>query len=123
MAAAISDFIPQRSNKKLKRNKTLTLKLETTPDILTHLSKDKKDTQTFIGFCLDDKEVLLESAKNKLTKKNLDYIIANTTDNIGKNIRSFHILSKNNTPKYHENLNLTETSHQLLQLIPKQHIS
>ncbi len=81
MAAAVSDFKVENSSefkisKEEIKDDTFNLKLTKNPDILKTLSKNKKENQKLIGFCLTDKN-LLECAKNKLKNKNLDYIVAN----------------------------------------------
>lgn len=77
-AAAVSDYKPQNvASQKIKKNdKVLTLTLEKTKDILFSLGK-KKQNQVLVGFALET-ENELKNAKNKLLKKNLDFIILNS---------------------------------------------
>lgn len=79
MAAAVADYRPARSAAgKLRREATgLTLALEPTPDLLAECGRSKRPDQCLIGFALEPADRLLESAREKLQRKNLDAIIAN----------------------------------------------
>jgi len=76
-AAAVADYRPQtQSTNKIKKNSpTLELVLEKTPDILLELGQLKKH-QILVGFAAETQE-LLAHAQDKLTRKNLDMIVAN----------------------------------------------
>ncbi len=94
MSAAISDYTPKKQiEKKIKREKNLTLDLIATNDILKSLLPIKKEKK-YIGFCLETED-LLNRAKKKLREKQLDYIIANSIDVIGQNYRKVFIMNKN----------------------------
>ena len=84
MAAAVSDYAPVRTAKtKIKKsNKSLTLRLKPTADILKWAGKHKIKNKYVIGFALEDKN-LRQNAEVKLKEKNLDMIIANTSAAIG----------------------------------------
>ncbi|MDY6855361.1 MAG: bifunctional phosphopantothenoylcysteine decarboxylase/phosphopantothenate--cysteine ligase CoaBC [Thermodesulfobacteriota bacterium] len=75
--AAVSDYkFKNIHSKKLKRNKSeLIFEMEETTDILSELGK-KKGEKIIVGFAAETEE-LISNAKEKLTKKNLDLIIAN----------------------------------------------
>lgn len=77
MAAAVSDFRPRtREEQKIKKDKGLhSLALERTPDILFELGK-AKGNKCIVGFAAESEE-LIENAKEKLERKNLDIIVAN----------------------------------------------
>ena len=77
MSAAVSDVRPKNvmSRKAKKDEIDLNPQLERTPDILLELSKHKKN-QILIGFAAETQNVL-EYAKDKLERKNLDGIVAN----------------------------------------------
>jgi len=80
MAAAVADYRPAHPslNTKLRReNKKLSLELEPTPDLLAELASITRPDQLVIGFALEPPEALEESAKRKLTAKNVDAIVAN----------------------------------------------
>jgi len=76
MTAAVCDFMPAASGRnKIPSAKGLTLKLKRTPDILTLLAK-RKGCRVVIGFCLETQD-LIRRAREKLTRKKLDGIVAN----------------------------------------------
>jgi phosphopantothenoylcysteine decarboxylase/phosphopantothenate--cysteine ligase len=78
MAAAVADFRPTHlaSQKIKKQGRTdQTLDLEQTPDILSFLSA-QRTTQLMIGFAAETSDVIVH-AKDKLTAKGLDLIVAN----------------------------------------------
>lgn len=77
MAAAVADFRPLYSEKKIKKQKEPILHLEEAPDILKELGKKKKG-QILVGFSAETGDVLLEASR-KLSEKCLDLIVANDT--------------------------------------------
>ena len=84
MAAAVADYTPARpaKTKIKKQNKSLTIKLKPTADILEWAGRHKKKIQIIVGFALEDKNLRV-NAEKKLKEKNLDMIIANTPAAIG----------------------------------------
>ncbi len=76
-AAAVADYRPELAveHKIKKAGETLTLNLVKNPDILLELGQRKKQ-QLLIGFAAETQE-LLQHAREKLTRKNLDLVIAN----------------------------------------------
>ena len=76
-AAAVSDFRPKKSfSKKIKKEgKELRLDLERTPDILEEMGQ-KKGKRILVGFAAETED-MIENAKEKMRKKNLDLIVAN----------------------------------------------
>ena len=89
LCAAVADFCPETtSSQKIKREKDdLILRLKPTHDIAAQLGKIKNSHQILVGFALEtnDEEV---NAKKKLEKKNLDFIVLNSTRNKGTTFRS-----------------------------------
>ena len=89
LCAAVADFRPETTaDRKIKREKDdLILKLYPTNDIAASLGKMKSKEQKLIGFALEtnDEET---NAKKKLKKKNLDFIVLNSTRNEGTTFRS-----------------------------------
>jgi phosphopantothenoylcysteine decarboxylase/phosphopantothenate--cysteine ligase len=76
MAAAVADYVPRAATSKIKRSGTaLTLTLEEGPDILRELGSDRQE-KLLVGFAAET-EKLLEAARTKLQRKNLDFIVAN----------------------------------------------
>ncbi len=78
MAAAVSDYRPSsKAPQKLKKNmEEHSMSLEPNPDILAGLGKLKPPSQVLVGFAAET-ENLLENARDKLIRKNLDFIVAN----------------------------------------------
>ncbi len=78
MAAAVSDYRPaERTAQKLKKAAIgLNIVLEPNPDILAALGEVKPRSQVLVGFAAET-ENLLANAKDKLIRKNLDFIVAN----------------------------------------------
>ena len=89
LCAAVADFRPETTaDQKIKREKDdLVLRLQPTHDIAQQLGKLKTGNQVLVGFALEtnDEEV---NAKKKLAKKNLDFIVLNSTRNKGTTFRS-----------------------------------
>jgi len=85
-AAAVSDYRPaKRAAQKLKKSgATLTLALEPTPDILASVAAARHDGLLVIGFAAESENVVAH-AREKLTRKKLDAIVANdiTRDGAG----------------------------------------
>jgi phosphopantothenoylcysteine decarboxylase / phosphopantothenate---cysteine ligase len=78
MAAAVADFRPVLSVEgKIKKNQGVpTITLEPTPDILAQLGSQKPAHQVLVGFAAET-ENLVDNARGKLERKNLDLIVAN----------------------------------------------
>jgi len=109
MAAAVADYTPARpAKRKIERaGKPIILKLKPTADILKWAAKHKNESRLsavasakaeatghgsriIVGFALEDKN-LRQNAEKKLKEKNLDMIVANTTDVIGSDKASVQI--------------------------------
>ena len=84
MSAAVADYkVKEIAAQKIKKTeKSIQLELVKNVDILYELGK-LKTHQLLIGFALETENVI-ENAKSKLKKKNLDLIIANTTNQNGE---------------------------------------
>jgi len=78
-AAAVADYRPEtEAPEKIKKSGDgITLSLVRTKDILGWLGQHKKPGQYLCGFAMET-ENLLENARAKLTRKNLDLIVANS---------------------------------------------
>ncbi|HVF28482.1 MAG TPA: bifunctional phosphopantothenoylcysteine decarboxylase/phosphopantothenate--cysteine ligase CoaBC, partial [Pyrinomonadaceae bacterium] len=77
-AAAVSDYRPaERAAGKIKKSgAALTLTLEPTKDILAEVATHRHDGLLVIGFAAETDDVL-RHAKDKMTRKQLDAIVAN----------------------------------------------
>ena len=78
LAAAVADYTPVSvaDNKIHKSEGEMSIPLKRTQDILKTLGENKKDGQVLIGFSMET-ENIVERTKEKLVKKNCDYIVAN----------------------------------------------
>ena len=102
MAAAVADYrVKEISSRKMKKTEDdeITLTLVKNPDILKDLCGRKKNSKPLIiGFCAES-ENLIENAKEKISKKGCDYLIANdisrTDIGFGSDYNEVTILDKN----------------------------
>ena len=116
MVAAVSDYrVKEPATQKMKKTDCedeITLTLVKNPDILKQLGSLKKEGQTVIGFAAETHQVI-EFAKQKLVKKNADFIIANDVSDqsigFGSDMHQVTILSKTG-----EEILLPKVSKQLL---------
>ena len=78
-AAAVADYRPKTvsSEKMKKKDGELTLELERTDDILAYLGQNKRTGQFLCGFAMETED-LIENARQKLNKKHVDMIVANS---------------------------------------------
>lgn len=79
LSAAVADYTPKNvfSQKVKKADNVLNIELQPTKDILAQLGKMKTDKQTLVGFALETNNEE-NNAKQKLSKKNLDFIVLNS---------------------------------------------
>ena len=78
-AAAPADYRAKEiADQKIKKNggEGMTIELVENPDVAATIGKGKRADQTFVGFAAETNDVL-EHARGKLIKKNLDMIVAN----------------------------------------------
>jgi phosphopantothenoylcysteine decarboxylase/phosphopantothenate--cysteine ligase len=96
MAAAVADYtVAKPSKTKIKKtNKSLTIKLKPTADILKWAGRHKTRSQVVVGFALEDK-AMRARAEKKLKEKNLDMVIANSPAAIGCDKSTVHIKTLN----------------------------
>ena len=77
MAAAVADFTPRASGKKLKkRDGPPELHLEPTPDVLADLVAHRPKGQIIVGFAAETNDVI-ENALVKLREKGVDLLVVN----------------------------------------------
>lgn len=84
MAAAVADYAPvETSPSKLKKEADeLVLRLRRTPDILAELGRRRRPDQVLVGFAMETDNAL-ENAREKLRRKNLDWIALNRLNEPG----------------------------------------
>lgn len=105
LCAAVADYRPDTvADKKIKRKgEDMTLRLAPNKDIAASLGKMKGKNQVMVGFALEtDNEEL--HAKEKLEKKNLDFIVLNSLRNKGTCFKSddnqIKIISRDGVAEY-----------------------
>lgn len=83
-AAAVADYTPETvaDNKIKKSDNDLSIPLRRTQDILGYLGTHRRPGQFLCGFSMET-EHMLENSRKKLTKKNLDMIVANNVKDAG----------------------------------------
>ncbi|MBR3433531.1 MAG: bifunctional phosphopantothenoylcysteine decarboxylase/phosphopantothenate--cysteine ligase CoaBC [Bacteroidaceae bacterium] len=88
LCAAVADFTPAAvaENKIKREGNRLTLELEPTRDIARELGQMKKPGQVMVGFALETNDEK-SHAKEKLRKKNLDFIVLNSLQDEGAGFR------------------------------------
>lgn len=122
-AAAVADYKAKniQENKIKKQNNELFLELEKTTDILAELGQKKTKEQCLVGFALETENVE-EYAKQKMVKKNLDIVIANSAKNaygvvFGSDSNQITILDRNNNLTKFELLSKDETAKKIVSYI------
>src|SRR6185312_2964015 len=82
-AAAVADFrARQAAAEKIKRNGSLTLELEPTPDILAEVAAQRRPGQLLIGFAAETQNAT-ENGRAKLRRKGIDAIVVNDVSKPG----------------------------------------
>lgn len=101
MSAAVADYTPidVAEQKIKKKDEGFSIQLKKTTDILAQLGKLKQDNQVLVGFALEtDQEETY--AKEKLAKKNLDFIVLNSLNDKGAGFKT----ATNKITIFHKNL-------------------
>ncbi len=84
MSAAVADYTPVEvaAQKIKKKENEFSIPLKKTTDILATLGAKKRENQLLIGFALETNNEF-ENAKDKLFRKNLDFIVLNSMQDKG----------------------------------------
>lgn len=77
-AAAVADYTPSSYNdqKTKKKDDDMSIPLTRTQDILKYMGEHRREGQFYCGFSMET-ENMLENSRAKLTKKNIDMVVAN----------------------------------------------
>ena len=122
MSAAVADYTPEKvSITKIKKSgDELHLKLKKTKDILAELGKHKTKKQTLVGFALETNNEVA-NAKQKLQKKNLDFIILKSLRSkgagFGFDTNKITIIDKLGVQTEYKLKSKTEVAHDIVQKI------
>ena len=89
MCAAVADFTPvSRETQKVKcKSENWSLELKPAKDIAAALGKLKTNNQILVGFALETNDEI-QNARQKLKKKNLDFIVLNSLNEQGAGFRT-----------------------------------
>ena len=123
-AAAVSDYTPvQVFDKKVKKQDgNLTIEFQRTQDILKYVGDNKHEGQKVIGFAAETNN-LIEYAKEKIVKKNLDYIVANDISKkdigFGSDDNEVYIIDKHDNIKKIDKSNKNNISKAIVDEISK----
>jgi len=122
-AAAIADYRPaQRAPQKIKKSeRSVTLTLERTPDVLADVAASRKNGMLVIGFAAETENVI-DNAREKLRAKNLDAIVANDVTRADSGFDTTTnaitiITSKNNQPVELPALSKREAANRILDVV------
>lgn len=119
--AAVADYRPKEihPHKMKKQPGDTVLDLERTTDILWTLGQQKKD-QLLIGFAAETNDVE-KYAKEKLNRKNADYIVANDVtqpdSGFGTDTNTVVVIGQNEYEKHFSNMSKKELAVELLKTI------
>ena len=118
MAAAVSDFLPDKSKGKLDRRRgEISITLRPNVDVLREILP-LKGNRIFVGFALEDEENLRRRAMEKLREKGLDFIVANSLRAMGSKSSTGMILSRDGRVIYRfENESKSTVANRLVDLI------
>lgn len=122
MAAAVSDYAPvHTADQKMKKQDQLTIELKKNPDILQYLGELKKH-QVNVGFAAETQNIE-EYAKDKLSRKKADFIIANDVSRKDAGFNSDDnevvIYSETKDPVHLDKTTKTELAKKIINIIAK----
>ncbi len=117
-AAAVADYRPKfTSSEKIKKDKGLTgIELTRNPDIIAEIGTKKKKG-ILVGFAMETED-LLANARQKLLKKNMDMIVANSLREEGAGFQAdtniITIIDKNGKTVILNKMTKRDAAHQIL---------
>ena len=130
-AAAVSDWrVDTYAENKIKKGASKTppaLNLVETPDILKTISTHKKRPQLVIGFAAETQN-LIDNAKNKLSTKSCDWIVANSVaegQTFGADENQVYLVKHNNIsewPKADKKAIANDLVQEIIEFFNKQNI-
>jgi len=102
MAAAVADYRPiiSESDLETKCRRTtdkMVIELSPTPDLLAGCADRRRDDQTIVGFALEPRAEMIESARRKLTRKKIDMVVANPLETMDSDQIEATILGREGT--------------------------
>ncbi|HBO84984.1 MAG: phosphopantothenoylcysteine decarboxylase [Deltaproteobacteria bacterium GWC2_42_11] len=120
MAAAVSDYKPMISHrKKVKKDEAkLAIEIERTGDILQEMGNQKR-RQFLVGFALETDDIIV-NAKKKLKTKNLDLVVANSTEGFSSDVNQVAIIHSTGEVAELPKLSKDEVAERILDVIVKE---
>ncbi len=124
LAAAVADYRPKSpvGHKIKSKAVNLVLELEPNPDIAAELGRLKKPGQFLAGFALETNNELA-NAREKLKKKNFDFIVLNSLNDKGSGFNSetnkITIIGKNNKTTRFELKSKHDVAHDIVDYLTK----
>lgn len=124
LSAAVADYKPAAvANQKIKKaNGTKNIELVPTKDTLQELGKLKKPKQLLVGFALETQNEVAH-AKEKIKKKNLDFIVLNSLNDKGAGFKTdtnkITVIDKHNKLQQFELKSKTEVAKDIIEVIKK----
>ena len=122
-AAAVADYTPSTYNeeKTKKKDDDMSIPLTRTQDILKYMGEHRREGQFYCGFSMETQN-MLENSRVKLTKKNIDMVVANNLkvagSGFGTDTNVVTMISKEEEIEL-ELLTKEEVAHKLLDQILK----
>ncbi len=122
-SAAVADYRPETisARKIKKRGDNLNLTLVRNPDILSELGK-LKENRILVGFAAESDNII-KNAKNKILKKNLDFIVANDITEegagFGTDTNIVTIMDRNNKIEKIEKTDKMDIAHLILDKVKR----
>ena len=108
--------------RKIKRKESLRLELVPNPDILGRAARAKRAGQLAVGFSIETHD-LENRARQKLVRKNLDYIVASPLDSgsgpFGRNRMQPLILCRNKKKRRYKSVTKRVLARDLIRLIDR----
>ena len=123
--AAVADYRPliMESSKIKKNDETITIQLTKNPDIAYEFGKVKRADQFSIGFALETDNIFAYG-KGKMQKKNLDFIVLNTTNENGEGFgfdtNKISLLFRDNSIEHFPLKSKTEVTSDIIASLEKQ---
>ena len=128
-AAAVADYRPEtiEQNKIKKNEDKMFIQLKKNPDILKTLGTKKDRNKVLIGFAAETED-LIANASQKISNKNLDFIVANDVTKEGagfdSNTNIATIIDKHGDMKHYDKMSKLELADVILSkakdMIPKE---
>jgi len=125
-SAAVSDYRPKNREiqkvKKESREEEIQLTLVRNPDILLEMGKMKEPGKIHVGFAAET-EKIMEHGKEKIQKKNLDFIVANDVTEegagFGHDTNIVYFIDKNGEYSKTEKVEKSAIAHEILDKVLK----